>query len=733
MDINNDLFKLLKSNKLDEFSKLLNSNTNVDCNIRDDNNNYLIQYAILYNSIDIVELLINKGSKLDIIDIDGRSLLFIPIKYGYNDMLKLLLEKDKLNIGISLLEYSDNKGLFPIHYAILFKNTESFKIIINNTNNIDIPDKNGNTPLHYSIKLKNLEIFKEILKLDPDINYQTSQGEAPLHVACNFTQISIIEKLLESPQINLNIQDYDNQITPLIYSIILDDNNLFSLLVEKSNTEIQDINGNTALHYAIIENNTFIIDRLLEKQDIINYTNLVGKTPLHIALNNINASNISIESFNFEKLIEKSDLNIQDYDGNSCLIILAKVNLWKKLLGVLEKKKLNGFLRNHENETAYDMITEENKEKFLDLLTQSYLYLLRSKDENWKNKIDNICKSNLTFQNYQKIKSEIDIDTDIKSSDKDICFKVIKRYILMTKTSYPIKFKNYCIDLEYEKNMSIVTYTGITLDVLFGLVYLLKNYSNVISTSLTMDFKNNETLKMHYESFEKRKVADDELLNLEIIWNNQNIFYQSNFDEIISKFKKNKEVRFLIIPIGIELSHDSHANILIYDKESNQVERFEPNGATFPFKFNYNPNLLDKLLEDKLIDYFPKLEYFTPNDYQNKIGFQLLESYDHYKTKKIGDPGGFCAAWCSWYAYMRVKYSNIDRKKLCIKLVNKIKEENVPFKDLIRNFASKIVKIRDDILKEAGIDINLWINGNYNYENLYKLMLLIQQIIKEYS
>lgn len=737
MSINDNLFTLLKNHKIDEFNKLLNENQDVDCNIRDSNNNYLIQYAIIYNMPNVVSLLISKGTKLDIVDIDGRSLLFMPIKYGYNETLKVLLDKDKENIGISLLEYSDLKGLFPIHYAILFKNFTAIKLILKYLNNIDIPDKEGNTPLHYSIKVKDYDIFKEIMNKNPDLNYQTNQGESALHIACNFTQTTIIEDLLKSKEINVNIQDYDNQITPLMYSIILDDNKLFNLLIELSDVEIQDINGNNPLHYAINENNSYIINTLIDKYETLYTTNLIGKTPFHLLLENLKYNNIDITQTNIQNFILKSNLNIQDYDGNSCFIILIKNNLWKKYSEILENKKLNAFLKNHNNKTPFDLVNESDKDSFLDLLTKSYLNLIRKTDKVvWKNKIDNQCKNNLTYQKYSSLKSQLNLNIDenkIKKYDKDICPYIIRQNIEKFNISFPLKLKNYCIDLDYEKGSNFVTYTGVTLDILFGLIYILKSYNTFVSTTLTINFRNNEKLKDYYNKNEDREIEDDELLNLEIIWNNQNIFYPENLDTIISDFKSNKEKRFLIIPIGIELSQDSHANILVYDKKINEIERFEPNGGTFPFKFNYNPNLLDKLLKDKFLDYFENLKYFPPNSYLPKIGFQLLESYDHFKTKKIGDPGGFCAAWCTWYAFMRVKYESVDRKKICLKLIRKIKEENISFKDLIRNFASKIVNIRDSTLGEVDLDINNWINGNYEKIKLDKLIILIQQTIKELS
>ena len=73
------------------------------------------------------------------------------------------------------------------------------------------------------------------------------------------------------------------------------------------------------------------------------------------------------------------------------------------------------------------------------------------------------------------------------------------------------------------------------------------------------------------------------------------IFYPNNLEKQIEKFKLNDSKKFFIVPIGIELDDKAHANILIYDKENNSLERFEPHGNTYPRNFNYFPNKLDNL------------------------------------------------------------------------------------------------------------------------------------------
>ena len=734
INTNTKLFKLIKNHEYDKLKEILNDKTiEIDLNIRDKSNNYLIQYAILFNKPEILTILLNNEAKTDILDIDGRGLLFNPIKYNYTKILEILLKNDKHSIGISLLEFSDNNGYYPIHYCILFKNMECLKLILNNFQNFSINDKVDNTPLHLAIKTKSLDIFNLILKNKSNINKQNKDGETPLHIACNFNQFEMAKILLEN-NADANITDYNNNITPLMYSVIINDFNLFNLLVSVSDIDIQDFLGNNILHYTLNENNIDMANRLFIKYEHLNTPNLQGKLPLHIILENTINNIDSFNKMDIKTIINKTNLNIQDNYGNSCFYLMVKKKIWNKLFDTLKLKKINAYLTNNNNIRIMDLIEEESMGKFVDLLSESYLSQLRNNETKvWLNEIDKLCEKNLSGKKYLSIKKELNLeldDLDIRDWDKNVCKRIISKLIIKNKKSFPIKKKKYCINIAPQKNVSFVTYTGIPLDVMFGIIYLKKQY-NEIDTILTTEFQKNMELQNYYTEVENKTISIDNFINFEIIWNHQKIFYPTILDEIIYKFKNNNN-KFLILPIGIELSSGSHANVLIYDKNTNEMERFEPNGSTYPYKYNYNPELLDNILLNKFREYFPDMKYFKPIDYIPKIGFQALEAFERHK-KKIGDPGGFCASWSTWYANMRIKYSDMDRAKLILKLIQKIKENNIKFKDLIRNYSKKITNLRDEYLTESDLDVNDWINGNYDKDKVEKLILILQQLIREIS
>ena len=44
--------------------------------------------------------------------------------------------------------------------------------------------------------------------------------------------------------------------------------------------------------------------------------------------------------------------------------------------------------------------------------------------------------------------------------------------------------------------------------------------------------------------------------------------------------------------------------------------------------------------------------------------------------------------------------------------------DNIPFRNMIRNYSTAVTTIRDNILKKANMDINDWLNDNYTQEQL---------------
>lgn len=748
MQDNRTLFELIKQNKTDEFIKYLKDNEDIDVNIRDNNNNYLINYAIILNNIEAITVLINRGSKLDIMDADNKSVLYIPIKYGFAKILELLLNFNKSNIGIPLTDMKDKNNNIPLHYAIKSNNVDAIKMLLDVDSDPNVTDNNGNNSLHMAVYTKQYDIVDILVKTDVNINSRTNTGETALHLACNFELEKISELLIKSGT-DVNIQDNENEFTPLHYCINLNAKVLTTILIKSgADVNIQDFLGNTALHYAVIEENYDITIMLLSSdytKNVINLNlyNIDNQLPIHILLSKIDdASDIKIPEKIMESIINNSNLNFQDKDGVIPLHYISKspVDLWKKFTSILEKKKLNIFIRNKEDKRPIDYVNKADIDNYIDMVKKSYLYVLRNTNFTWKQTWENMCTSELfkdKLNSKDKKIIEEYISLDKVKSNEDICPKLVEKKLYdiykddvakCDYISYPVKINKKCIDIKEGTTVDYCTFTGITLDILIGLIYLLNKHKNSCST-ITTNFMENKELCSYYRSIGILTNTKCEFFNFEIVWVYHKLYFSDNFIDNFNKCIDNKKSKFIIVPLGIELRQGSHANYLIYDIKLNEIERFEPYGSHPPYNFDYNPTLLDNLLENQFKKIKKDIKYIRPKDYLPKIGFQYFDIYE--SKSKIADPGGFCALWAIWYADRRITYEDVPRNKLIRKLIKNIKAKNLSFKDLIRDYSHDILKMRDNIFNKAGITINNWLNEQYTKNNIIDVVKEIQNLISK--
>lgn len=226
-------FKKALENNLDYISKL------DDLSIKDPNGKSLLEYAVLGNSIEVINYLI--GHKIDInstnhygenalfdcarknkIDIaktlilnnidvshknkNGETVFHIACFKGDYNFVKLLKEKI-INTNI----YTHDK-LLPIHYLVLGGHSEDFEKIFNLLDTTyDILDENRETLLHYASKQSSLSMVQFLLTKGLDCNSMSSTFETPIFNAVKNGHLNIVKTLLKNGAfINVRNRKYEN-------------------------------------------------------------------------------------------------------------------------------------------------------------------------------------------------------------------------------------------------------------------------------------------------------------------------------------------------------------------------------------------------------------------------------------------------------------------------------------------------------------------------------------------
>jgi len=689
------IFELISIQKWDGVEDILKNK--IDPDIRDSAGNYLIHLLIYNNQLKLLQLLLKLEPRLDILDPEGKQICYLPLRYNQLNILKILLDYNEINYGIDITNFRDANQLSPLFYGLKFNSLNGVEMLLKYGARLNTFDKNRNTALHIASQLGVYDFVKLFINYYPEmIKSINIEKQTILHTSILSNNIKLIKFILDQDDDNylLNTQDINDR-TPLMYAIEFQYTSIIEELCDTS-MNLQDGNGNTHYHIAIkfnIDLNKIKFPEINNKI-IASKTDIDGNTILHLLL-------LKNKTYYFPNILKISSYLIQNNDNNTVLHLLLKDD-WIKYKDIIEKQKLSIFLKNKFGISPYDiLITNKIYDLFLPILIESYYnqLILNSNKEfltDWENK----CSQN-------------------KLNKKD-CIENIK-INLDNGISYPQKKKTYCIDIK-KKNISISSYLGITVDIISGLL-LLKNLikKEGFETSLNL---NNIIINTKLNDFYiNNRIIRYDFLNFEIIWSYRTIFFPLGLDTLFISFIKSKD-RYFIIPIGIELSQGSHANILIFDKKYNLLERFEPDGSNPPNDFNYFPDELDTNIYQYFIKLiYSELNYITPKDGSPRISFQRYESIESFT--KISDPRGYCGAWCAWYAYQRIN-SGLVMKKLIPKLLQKIRGNNLSFKEVIRNYANLMASIRDKLFKRSKIELEDWFTSVKN-EHLNELSLQIKK------
>lgn len=737
-----DLFRLVYDKQYDSIIKLLKNDKNgYDLNNKDKYNNYLLTYAIINNHFDLIKVLIENGARIDIIDQEGYTILYYIIRFNYFDILKYILDYNDSCIGISIVNLIDKHGYISSYYAIKYNNIDALKLLIKHNLNLYIKDyTNGYNILHQALYSRNIDIIKYIIDQDISINNVSNSGESPLHIVTNLQLIDILDYILQKKNINVNIAEFDSELTPLHYALNL--NNLYistQLIKHGAGINMQDVYGQMSLHICVLNRNREIFDVLIKEKSLnYNIWNYHGNTPLHMLFEKYSDN----DRYFIEHLIPHTNVNLQNNTGDSVLHYITKHNLWGTYRDLLVKKKLNIFVLNKKNEKPIDFVKPTERDSFLKFISDSYLNRLRTYSIDFEHSWQNICKNPLFISDIDTTPLDIAIINKIKGEKKsvkksvnrdksadicaDIIFHTLKKNLDDTtqcSQSYPLKKNSICLKLSEGSPISTCNFTGTIIDVLFGIIYVSKKYSSVCNLL-------HPDITISSDLYTNKQYRIDNFMNIEILWINNNIYFDEKFDQVFEKCISNPKKRYIIAPIGIIQQNGAHANYILYDKKLNELERFEPHGATAT-RFDYNYQLLDTLLENKFKTLLPNkssFKYYRPTSFMEKISLQQLEGLETNK-KKINDMSGYCVSWSLWYIDMRILYQDISRKKLISKLIQYIKMNNISFKNLIRNYSNNISTIRDTTLSKIGTDINklLYDSNETEYKNT------ITQIIKSYA
>ncbi|NXW13630.1 ZDH13 Palmitoyltransferase, partial [Circaetus pectoralis] len=233
----------------------------------------------------------------------------------------------------------DRENVTLLHWAAINNRQELVKYYISKGAIVDqLGGDLNSTPLHWAIRQGHLPMVMLLLKCGADPSLIDGEGFSSIHLAVLFQHMPIIAYLISKGQ-NVDTTDFNGQ-TPLMLSAqkaIGPEPTRFLLKFNPSLSAVDNVQKNTALHWAITSGNTSAVDLLLEAGASLDVKNAKGETPLDLAYQSLNR---------FMVYMVKEEERMRSRRNNRLLKIVEKYELFLLLASSLTLMWAIGYIMN---------------------------------------------------------------------------------------------------------------------------------------------------------------------------------------------------------------------------------------------------------------------------------------------------------------------------------------------------------------------------------------------------
>ncbi|XP_065406492.1 death-associated protein kinase 1 isoform X2 [Chrysemys picta bellii] len=258
---------------------LLGSLTNYDVNQPNKHGTPPLLIAAGCGNIQMLQLLIKRGSRIDIQDKAGSNAVYWASRHGHVQTLKFLCESK------CPLDVKDKSGETALHVAARYGHVDVVQYLCSIGSNPNFQDKEEETPLHCAAWHGYYSVAKALCEAGCNVNIKNKEGETPLLTASARGYHDIVECLAEHGA-DLDATDKDGHIALHLAVRRCQMEVVKTLIGQGCFVDFQDRHGNTPMHVACKDGNVPIVIALGEASCNLDVTNKYGRTPLHLAANN---------------------------------------------------------------------------------------------------------------------------------------------------------------------------------------------------------------------------------------------------------------------------------------------------------------------------------------------------------------------------------------------------------------------------------------------------------------
>eukprot|EP01097_Dermamoeba_algensis_P003859 TRINITY_DN2614_c0_g1_i2.p1 TRINITY_DN2614_c0_g1~~TRINITY_DN2614_c0_g1_i2.p1 ORF type:complete len:694 (-),score=137.63 TRINITY_DN2614_c0_g1_i2:185-2266(-) len=270
-------------------SAALLTESGAEINVRTSTNQQTpLHLAVLYNRLDMVSFLLQRGADPNLPDIGGNTPLMTASQMGFIDIARILVASHS-----DLHSKSSNKWT-AIHLAAENGHSSIVEMLLKAGAAIDDPGFAGQTPIYLASRAGDLKSVQLLYDKGAKIDKKSEELATPLYVAVEYGRLDVSRFLIEKGA------DYEVRMqsgaSPIVIASQKGFREIVSLLLEYgANVDVAGAQKMNGLHLACLTGVHFDIVRLLLQNGInIDTTDQNGYSALHYAVAKKNPQAITL-------------------------------------------------------------------------------------------------------------------------------------------------------------------------------------------------------------------------------------------------------------------------------------------------------------------------------------------------------------------------------------------------------------------------------------------------------
>uniref|UniRef100_H3B381 RING-type E3 ubiquitin transferase n=1 Tax=Latimeria chalumnae TaxID=7897 RepID=H3B381_LATCH len=254
-----------------------------DMKIKDDNEDTALHFAAYGNEHEVANMLLRNGALANSVNAANQTPLHIAAQKGYTSVARVLCD-NKCDVNIQ-----DSDGNTPMHIAVDHDFEEIIDCLSSMKNrNYSLANHSGYNPLHTAaVKGSKLGVQRIIARAANLVDEKKEDGFSALHLAAYNGHTDVVKVLIKEGRCNINALNNRGQTAFMLAVSRGHADTAFLMVRENCNINVEDEDGNTALHLLFRNQELFSEAKYqLEPDstllDILNDTGLIANKTIYV-------------------------------------------------------------------------------------------------------------------------------------------------------------------------------------------------------------------------------------------------------------------------------------------------------------------------------------------------------------------------------------------------------------------------------------------------------------------